>query len=580
MKSKVRFAVVVGVAWVIGGMSAPAAAQILERKKPQTVRDRLDVLEMEAKELNKGLAEILGSKSPEEHRQQLEKLQGELEKLTARIEEVSEREGKNVADVAENKARIEDLSRQIGSLTQQNKELSERIDERDQHGYSGYREGRGFYLISPEADTPEDAKFQLWLSAYLRPTYSLAFQEDWETDRYGRLEYGENGEPQGGQMKLVRHGFAFENAKIDISARAWKLLSMRMSMDLGRQTGRVLYPINADLNVEEGEGFQGRLNRVVLSEDAPRFLYLYGEVAPLEWLSVRFGQFKIAFDRETLVASNRLVFSTRSLVTRRYAFWGQYPMDEDAISYHFDYQWKRGSSFGYDRGVSVSGRLLEGLFNYEAGVFNGSGANQFNDNLRVLAAVRLWSDMVFQKGAVEGGSFQGMSDLETSANPMLSVGFGFGYDMPENRNPSEPANSAKDFYSEEISLTADAAFKWMGVSAFASFFYRTADYGTTAFEESDVSSIGLTGQLAYYNALTRLEPAVRYSVFDADAEFDGDNIHEITGGLNYYVRNADLKVGVEYRGLFPNDMSRAYVQPIGTWFDYRHELIVAAQFGF
>ncbi len=580
MKSKVRFEVILGAALIIGGISVPAGAQIVERKKPQTIRDRLDVLEMEAKELNKGLSEILGTQSPEEYRQLFEQLQGQLEKLTARIEELAAGESKNVSGVADNKARIDDLFAQVSSLSQQNKKLTEEIERRSQHGYTGYREGRGFFLASPDAAEPEDAKFQLWLSAYLRPTYSMAFQEEWEKDPYGRLQYDENGNPQGGDMALVRHGFGFENARIDVRARAWKLFLMRMSMDLGRQTGRVIYPVNADLAVPEGQGFQGRLNRVVLSTDTPRFLHLYGQVDPTPWLSVRFGQFKVAFDRETLVPANRLTFSTRSLVTRRYAFWGQFPMGEDAPAYHWDYEWKRGSSFGYDRGVSLSGRLADGLFNYEAGVFNGSGVNEFNDNLRVLAAVRLWSDMVIRNSAVEGGSFSGMSDLENSADPQLSVGVGFGYDMPENTNPNDPANPAADFYSEEICLTADAAFKWMGLSAFASFFYRKADYGDTIFEESDISSIGVTGQLAYYHAPTRLEPAVRYSVYDADMEFDGDNVHELTGALNYYVRGNNLKVGVEYRGIYPNDMSRAYVQPIGTWFDYWHELTVAAQFGF
>ena len=69
-------------------------------------------------------------------------------------------------------------------------------------------------------------------------------------------------------------------------------------------------------------------------------------------------------------------------------------------------------------------------------------------------------------------------------------------------------------------------------------------------------------------------------MYDADIELENDHIHEITFALGYYPYGQNLRLGLEYRGLYPAKTDRSYLAPWNVWFDYLHEITLAAQVSF
>jgi hypothetical protein len=265
-------------------------------------------------------------------------------------------------------------------------------------------------------------------------------------------------------------------------------------------------------------------------------------------------------------------------MTRKYPLWGDgrrygdnagSTIEPDELNYRNNYDIQRASSFGRDRGVALTGSFAKALFNYSAGAFNGAGINLDNDNRDLLFSARVWSDLLGQMSP-------SMTDLHTSESPLVSIGAAFAYDLPRHLDERDPK---VEYNSEDFNVTFDALFKWLGISALAAGFYRHSDHGAV-FGNDPIQTMGLTGQIAYFNEQTGLEPAARYSVLDENVDLSKDQVHEITGAVNYYVFGQNLKLQLEYRGIFPQDKDKSYLAPYGVWLEDRHEITLMVQMGF
>ncbi|MDD5307114.1 MAG: hypothetical protein PHU25_07315 [Deltaproteobacteria bacterium] len=541
---------------------AKAAAPAAKANAILPMKERVATLESNVEELQRILKDVTGGDSPDQIRVRQQDLQKELDKIRKQLDEMKGKASEADAKAEEQATGVEEAAKKIEELTKELAALKKVVEEQGAHKNAGY--DKGFFIQS------NDGKHKLVVGGFAKPFYRAAWQKEWEADKYGNLTHDANGDPQGGDVRCKENGFGLAATRLYVVGQMFEVVKGKIEFDYGTLSGEVQYPPNA--NMPAG----AKYNRLKITQYQPRFLDVYGEFAPFPELNVRAGQFKVPFDRETLFGSSSLTFTSRSLINRAYPRWGEIMADTSALSYHWDYEMQRAASFDYDRGFALMGSVEEGLFSYAAGLFNGGGSNLPNDNRDLLAVLRVMTEPLGRTGA-------DMSDLSTSKDPLLGIGAAFAYDLPKHKDPLDPS-SKLTYNSQDVNLTGDVHFKWMGASFFGELFWRKSDSGGVRLVESSphgvVQSLGGTVQGAYYNDYTHLEPAIRYAVYDSDLDRYRNHIHEITAALNYYPFGQNLKLELEYRGLFPANMQAAYLMPWATWFDNWHELTIMAQAAF
>lgn len=554
----------VGISILVVAVLFLAAGQAVAQKK-KAVKDRVDDLETAVERIDGKVNDVVGTEDPKKIRERQEELQEKLDELARELEDLKDDSEDVSASNEERDARMDALAEETADTwkgVEGNREEIETLKESKTVGYD-----KGFFLSSP------DGKHKLVITGFMKPYYRATFQKVWATESNGVLSHDEFGHPIGGDTEATSSGFGLASTRLEIAATVFEHVNFKLEIDYGNNSGKVQYPRNADLPDDLGYG------TVKINEYSLRALAAYGEFAPLPQLTLRAGQFKVPFDKETLNPSSKLTFSSRSLMTRSHARWGEFQLSDDALTYGYAYETQRASSFGYDRGFQVAGQFTDGLFAYGVGIFNGGGPNVGNDNRDLLVALRLSSSFLAKNN---GKMPSGMSDLETSKKPHIELGAAFAYDLPQHHDYLEPEFV---YNSQDINITADLQAKWMGVALLSSFFFRTSDHG--AVWPDAINAMGVMAQLAYFNEFTGLEPAFRYSMYDPDIDRIDNHVHEMTGALNYYVFGNNLKLGVEWRGLFASHKGRSYLQPWGDelanqiwWQEDVHEITVQAQVGF
>jgi hypothetical protein len=543
--------------------SAPAAEKVVKEKK---IRDRVMDLETQVQRMDDTLSKLVGADDPEKVKAQQIELAEKVDGLVRIVDELKQ----NVDEVAtadsERDARLDAAGQEIENLWKEIEALKAQVAELSKAEIAGY--DNGFFVQT------RDKKNKLVINGFAKPYYQATFNHVYETNSYGAVQFDTDGNALGGDMKATSSGFGLASTRLSFKAQVFEVVNFLGEIDYGTLNGKVSYPMN--VKVQEGSNF--KYNRVSINQQSLRILAFYGEFAPIPELKIRAGQFKVPFDRETLLGTNQLTFTSRSLMTRRYARWGNAADVENCteLACGWDYETLRGSSFDYDRGLMVHGEVAHALFNYAAGVFNGGGPNVGNDNRDVLVGARVWTDPL---GLMTPGS----SDIQSSEKPLLSVGFAYFFDLPQHYDPEYVADKKVFYNSEDHNITADVLFKWAGASVMGGFFYRQADHGAavhTATELWNIRSLGGTVQAAYYIAPVKLEPAFRYGIYDADLKVEGDHVHEFTAAVNYYPFGQNLKLQIEYRGIVPDDNGASYMVPWHAYQPNVHELTVMGQVSF
>jgi phosphate-selective porin OprO/OprP len=223
-------------------------------------------------------------------------------------------------------------------------------------------------------------------------------------------------------------------------------------------------------------------------------------------LSFRLGQFKVPYSREFLMYEGNLEFVDRSAATERFV----------------------ARPDGYDIGVMVHGSAKDDVFQIAAGLFNGAGRNQFNDNKYPMFAARLVVNP-------NGYFCNDEGDLCNHEGVKSSFGGSFAF----NRFGTTQANEF-----DEMRFGVDGAVKYKGFSTQGEFFYLTDDI--RAIGVADHKEDGWYLQAGYFLKPFHHELAFRWSVIDPDRDVEDDWRSEYTWGYNCFLRAHRYKLQFDY----------------------------------
>jgi hypothetical protein len=251
----------------------------------------------------------------------------------------------------------------------------------------------------------------------------------------------------------------------------------------------------SDAGAAEGTTFSGL-------EDA----YLDWDVSKRGLFRVRGGQFKVPFGRQEFTSSERQEFVDRSILS-------------------FEMTHSR------DVGVMLWGATAKNKLAWAAGGFNGNQRNRSaNDNGKLQWNGRLtfqpWGDVGYSE-----------ADFESKDRPLLALEGGFEH------NDRHGVTNANDFRDRTFAL--DGVLKYHGLFLFGEHFWRwrTPEKGA-AFDSN-----GYHAQAGYFLVRDRIEAALRYASWDPTGLVSDNDITELGGVLNYYVRGHKLKASGDFRRL-------------------------------
>jgi phosphate-selective porin OprO and OprP len=255
----------------------------------------------------------------------------------------------------------------------------------------------------------------------------------------------------------------------------------------------------------------------------------------------RFGQDKIQFGREFITSTTAQQFVDQSVATTAFAA-------------------------GYDTGFMISGKIANGLFNYNAGVYGGLGQNTYratNDNaFTARIAVNPFGDMKYSE-----------SDAEQSQKPLLSIGADYYMNTinASEQNTAAATNNQLSFNSKnkgwfaignplsqaaaQIGSTEavdyktsslDAAFKWRGASFQGEYFMARAEGNVTG---NKIRAMGYYAQAGYFVIPGILEVAARHSYIDPNRDVSGDHWSENTAAVSWFINRHNLKLQTDFTGI-------------------------------
>lgn len=199
---------------------------------------------------------------------------------------------------------------------------------------------------------------------------------------------------------------------------------------------------------------------------------------------------------------------------------------------------------GRDTGAMLHGKIAKGLVDYNFGWYGGGGQSNFRDKTNDNAiAARLVVNPLGEMKYSEG-------DLDRSEKPLVS----FGVDYYRNKFVKDETNNTS-FYGKWLSkgalftakekievntASADLAFKWLGASAQAEYFWAQAD-GNLATQKTQRAQ-GFYAQAGYFVIPKHLELAARYSYVDSDRDKSLNLQTETQGAVSYYFNKHNLKL--------------------------------------
>jgi hypothetical protein len=225
---------------------------------------------------------------------------------------------------------------------------------------------------------------------------------------------------------------------------------------------------------------------------------------------------------------------------------------------------------GRDRGMQLYGTLLEYLFEYRAGVFNGNGLNSRQTSTDFMYAARVAVNpfgpfpydepdfagtpkLLASLGASTQYNQVGKKDLSriNNDNDALEFLVPNSFRTRMSGMPAKPDINNIDVWTS----TADLAMKFMGVAFLGEGYYADVnsplrhDFGSKILN-STYHAWGYNLQAGYFIVPKRLEMVARYSVIDPEDDvFNFKEREEIRGGFNYYFDQHNLKLQVDFGGV-------------------------------
>ncbi len=242
---------------------------------------------------------------------------------------------------------------------------------------------------------------------------------------------------------------------------------------------------------------------------------------------IQVGEDKVQYGRQEITSSGAQQFVDRSFVVNAF-------------------------KPSYDIGMNVHGDVMKSLLKYDAQWVGGKGQNTFsstnNNAYNFRLAVNPLGDVKYSE-----------ADIEMTAKPLVSVGSSYYHNTLkknaattfETNNNSyagstgwlgQTTNSLVFNATENVNINsfeADMAFKWMGLSTQAEYFWAEGVGQTT---NHTIISNGFYAQAGYMVLPKQVELAVRYAWMDYNRSTTNNNQSEVTGAVSWYPQGHNLKV--------------------------------------
>lgn len=250
------------------------------------------------------------------------------------------------------------------------------------------------------------------------------------------------------------------------------------------------------------------------TKNTPSFLYAYGEYKVADALSVRFGKSKLPYSRVSLTSAAEQLFLER-------------PYSTEAAKLLFDDY--------YQPALLLQGKVAGGSVAYAAAVGDGfeSGGTISGNTVQKGGLLYVARLALSPPGWVE----KGQSDAHLGRGRHLTLAANYAV-----QSGIEYRGNA---FEEDRSLWgADLSGHWGGLTAQVEYNSWKEDYSNPALV--DKKPKGWYAQLGYLFPGLNVEPAVRYEVYDQNANAADKKQKTITAGLNWYLRGHNVKVGANF----------------------------------
>lgn len=229
----------------------------------------------------------------------------------------------------------------------------------------------------------------------------------------------------------------------------------------------------------------------------------WAEYKKYPFAKIRFGQWKVPFNRQRVVSSANLQMIDRAS-----------SQDE----------------FNMDRqvGAMVSGDLFGKKLEYYAGMFNGNGRNESeNDNNEHLYIFRASYNPF---GGYGKGIGEKESDLDWSETPKAHISGAVAFDSAADESITLDSGKVTMADVDRTSVVAEYGFKYKGFSTSAEAYWRKYD----DIGGKSIIDKGFFVQGGYFLIPKHLEIAGRYSLVDFDNRRETDAVRETALGINYF----------------------------------------------
>ena len=230
----------------------------------------------------------------------------------------------------------------------------------------------------------------------------------------------------------------------------------------------------------------------------------YVDLIRYPFAKIRFGQWKVPFNRQRVVSAGNLQLIDRSVAN-----------DE----------------FALDRQIGVQGfgKLFEKKLEYYFGFFNGNNRNESrNDNNEHMFIFRTSYNLL---GGYGKGTSEVESDIAYSGTPLAHISGAIAFDSTED--VTMELESLGEFTASETdrtSVVAEYGFKYKGFSAIGEYYWRK----THGIADTNIIDQGFFAQAGYFLIPKKFEVSGRYSLIDFDDQLETDATRETTFGLNWF----------------------------------------------
>lgn len=256
-----------------------------------------------------------------------------------------------------------------------------------------------------------------------------------------------------------------------------------------------------------------------------------------DW-NVRFGQFKLPFNREELVSSSRQLAVERSIVNEN-------------------------TNIGRSQGVELvyADDVFRGSFAFsDSGEDNLGGFNLTGNT--PINTTALTEDTEFAISSrlefLLAGSWSQFNDFTSPSDEEFGMLFGIGGHI--QRDESNGALSFRRNEERWVAWTADLSIEWGGANAFVSFVHHYLDDPSIG----QANIYGVVGQAgAYFSPKFEMFTRFEYGAFETTAA-QFSELYVITFGGNYYIDGHDIKLTADI-GFGISQVESAWNSDLAGW---------------